>query len=931
MIKINNLYIRFGDKSVIENASFELPRTGLFCVCGQSGSGKSSLINAIASLIKFEGSIQIDGVELSKLDENESSLFRLKNIGFVFQDFKLFENQTVEKNVTFPLSVLSNCPDYKKVKKCNDLLKLCGLEKYNKRICNNLSGGEKQRVAISRALINNPKIIIADEPTGSLDEKTGEDIVQILRMFSSKSLVLMVTHDLDLANKYADYILNINNKSINICENYLKNSFNKAIVISSKEKQKNKPSMPILFSINHAKQGVKTKRIRGIISTMFMSLGLMGVGLSISFSNSISNDLKRSYSSLVENSSISITKKQDKNSKLVNVNYDDVRTLINTYRNEIPMSCGVGYKTNFEEFFKDCNAFYLESNSKIILLDELSARNVNDYLAIEKIHDSFFPSKISELKNDEIVLGLNIKQIRKICLNLDIEKSVESLSNYLESNNVKVVLEVQNLDWEYSDQQVFTLKAFTLSSETYIAHSNPIFNKVVFEDNMRFPTNEVYDLKEYPWVLEKISYICPEDRYKFIQIMRENKLTKKYVFEVCDYSLFVNQLLGKAPQEIDYLIPYYAPKEQLNDDEIEYIHSIDDCLKNPIIYSNVGYVNYPSNLVSGFSNRTYFSLKEDTLIQTIENNASIEFSSNETEELMPGVLYSNFSQTFKDPIMFSSNLDVMTEGRKPIDLDEIVVSTELLKSLKTDDSNDEYLYISTATEEINKKAGIYYRNYETSRLKIVGLVESDKKMILHNFHWTIDYFILKNGQKVQNLIPNSISFNLDDKTDSESIVKKLKRAFPQYEIINPLVDINKSVDSLCNAIAIFVFSISLVSLIISIILLCTCTYLHIQDIKKEIAVARCIGINTKESLKFLYGYTIYTSLFSLFVSCVETTMVNLIIAYMSSEILMLPFKFSITYWAFLAMIICSVLVSGLSTKLCSKHIKRIKPIDCLKI
>ena len=183
---------------------------------------------------------------------------------------------------------------------------------------------------------------------------------------------------------------------------------------------------------------------------------------------------------------------------------------------------------------------------------------------------------------------------------------------------------------------------------------------------------------------------------------------------------------------------------------------------------------------------------------------------------------------------------------------QFVLITGLLNNLKTTESNDEFLYISTAVKEINKRVGIFNRQYVTNKLKIVGTVENDKNYIYHDRHWTEDFFLLQNGQKSDGLIPTSISFSLDDSVDVTYIVNKLKRAFPQYEIVNPLLDINESVDQLCSAISIFILCISFVSLVISLILLSSCTYLHIQDIKKEIALARCIGINVDESTKFLY-------------------------------------------------------------------------------
>ena len=804
MIKIKDLEIKFEDKVVLENVNIEFPRNGLICICGESGSGKTSLVNAIASLITFKGSIRFDGIEIGQLDDKEGANFRIKNIGFVFQDFKLFDNQTVERNISFPLSVLSNCSDKNKTHKCNELLRLCGLTGYNKRICKTLSGGEKQRVAISRALINNPKLIIADEPTGSLDEKNGEEILQILKKFSSKSLILMVTHDLELAKKYADQIAFIEKKNMKIKKNKPITLDSESLVLTNKEKQKKKSNVPLGFAVNHAMQSVKTKRIRSILSTMFMSLGLMGVGLSISFSNSISNDLKRSYSNLIETASISVVKKQERSNKLRNVSYDDAKNLLETYDIDGQYDCGVGYLNNFEEMFKDSNMFYLESGSKTYFLDDFSIRHINDCVTLSIGDDSYLPFPLRKMDDDEIVLGLTIFQIRSICMSFGIEKSANSLATYLENNDIKLVVDVSNLDWDYSDQQIFTLSGFTLASEPFVGHTNRVFNKVVFEDNMRFPTTDNHDLKEYPWVLDKITYIDTKNNYGFIKDMREQGVTENFLFEVCNKNLFVNQLLDKEPNEINYLIPYYAPETKLTDKEIGYIQSVSSYLENPIIYNSTGYVNYPSNLISGFANRTYFSLSEYELMETLENNASVEFANNEKENLNDGVLYSNFSNNFANPVKFDTNLSKLSSGRAPLDLTEIVVSSGLLNSLKLENSNEEFLYLATSIKEINKKAGIFNREYVTNKLKIVGIVENDKNYIYHNEHWTEDYFLLQNGQKCEGLMPTSISFSLDDNVDTDVIVEKLNRSFPQYEIINPLLEINKSVDQLCSAISIFI-------------------------------------------------------------------------------------------------------------------------------
>ncbi|MCQ2086981.1 MAG: ABC transporter ATP-binding protein/permease [Bacilli bacterium] len=929
MIHVKNLKITYGDSVILENTTFELPRKGLVCICGDSGCGKSSFLNALSGFIPFEGSISVDGIEIKELNDNDSADFRLRNIGFVFQDFKLFVNQNVEQNIIFPLDVLTNYPKRKKVRRCNDLLQLVGLNKYNKRICNNLSGGEKQRVAICRALINNPKIILADEPTGSLDSNSGIEIIEILKQFSNSGLVLMVTHDLELANQYADEIIYLKDKGIEKIQKFT-GSTNKTISLLNCDSKKLKNNLPFKFAINHAKQSMKTKYIRTMLSTLFMSIGLMGIGLSVSFSNSIANDIKRSYASLVETANVSILKDAE-NIKLRNVSYEDTFNLCRQYNSLMPLKCGVGYRCNFEEFFKDSNSFYIESKNKMVFLDELSARNINDFLLLEDIEFNVLPNNIDYLEDDEIVVGLTINQVRKICMELGIERTANSLGDFIREEIINIVLDVANLDWEYTDQQIFRVKGFILSNEPFIAHTNSLFNEVVLEENMRFPTNEKYALDEFPWVMEKISYISTNDNYKFIKLMREKYELERYVFEVCDKNLFVNKYFGKEISSIDAIVPYYSPKNRFHEKEIEYVESIDESLRNPIIYNNRGYVNYPNGLISGFANRTYFSFNDEDLFTTIENNASVEFANNEKEVLMHSVSFSDFTEHFNNPIKFSSNLEGLAIGRKPDSLKEIAVSTGLFKKLGGNYDENPYLFMATATKEINKDIGIYYRDYVFSPLKIVGVVNDDNAYIYHDEHWTEDYFLLEAGLKAKEVLPNSISFAIEDDSDVDLIISKLNRAFPQYEIINPLLDINESIETLCNSISIFVLCISSVSLIISFILLCSCTYIHIQDIKKEIALARCIGINNKESLKFLYGFTVYSSTLALIISSFELTMTNAVISLFSSQILGLPFEFSITYSAFIIMVIGCVSICLITSLLTSKHISKIKPLDCLKI
>ena len=262
MITVKKLSKSFKENKVLNDISILLPRTGLVAICGDSGCGKTTLLNCLSSLIDFEGEIIIDGVCLSKLSEGEKDTFRLKKMGFVFQDFKLFNSETIERNVLLPLDMSNSMKKKLKMRKVNDLLELVGLDGRNNQKINQLSGGEKQRVAIARALVNDPKIILADEPTGALDSINAEEIMSILETISKKSLVVIVSHDEPLMKKYASQIVHMSDGRI-VQNEYPNREERDAYLPVLKNKASNmKPSLPSSFLFRHSLMSMKEKKWR---------------------------------------------------------------------------------------------------------------------------------------------------------------------------------------------------------------------------------------------------------------------------------------------------------------------------------------------------------------------------------------------------------------------------------------------------------------------------------------------------------------------------------------------------------------------------------------------------------------------------------------------------------------------------------------------
>lgn len=182
----------------LKDVSFTLQQGEFAAVVGQSGSGKSTLLNCIGALDNpTSGKIYIDQNELFSMKEEQRTIFRRRNIGFVFQSFQLVSELTVEQNIMFPILLDYQKPQQETV---NEILEVLGLKERRHHLPSQLSGGQQQRVAIGRALITRPKLILADEPTGNLDSKNSQDVIDLLLKASRhyQQTILMITHNQNL-------------------------------------------------------------------------------------------------------------------------------------------------------------------------------------------------------------------------------------------------------------------------------------------------------------------------------------------------------------------------------------------------------------------------------------------------------------------------------------------------------------------------------------------------------------------------------------------------------------------------------------------------------------------------------------------------------------------------------------------------------------
>lgn len=291
MLKLNNIKKNYetGNESVkaLKGISIEFRENEFVSILGPSGCGKTTLLNIIGGLDHYtSGDLIIDGISTKKYKDRDWDTYRNHRIGFVFQNYNLISHQTVLSNVELALT-LSGVDKQTRRKKAIEVLEKVGLKDQMHKKPNQMSGGQMQRVAIARALVNDPDILLADEPTGALDTKTSVQIMEILKEISKDRLIIMVTHNPDLADKYSTRIINLLDGEVTSDSKPYSSKKEEKEKIKEEKKKAKKTSMSFLTAMNLSLNNLMTKKGRTILTAFAGSIGIIGIALILSISNGV--------------------------------------------------------------------------------------------------------------------------------------------------------------------------------------------------------------------------------------------------------------------------------------------------------------------------------------------------------------------------------------------------------------------------------------------------------------------------------------------------------------------------------------------------------------------------------------------------------------------------------------------------------------------
>mgnify|MGYP004652085039 FL=1 len=496
MLELKNISKVYKTKSIsqtaLSNIKISFRKCEFLSILGPSGSGKTTLLNIIGGLDKYtSGDMIVDGVSTKDFKDSDWDTYRNHRVGFVFQSYNLIAHQTVLKNVELALT-LGGVGKKERERRAKEALAKVGLSRHLKKHPNELSGGQMQRVAIARAIVNNPDIILADEPTGALDSLTSIQIMEILKEISQTKLVVMVTHNPELAEKYSSRIVNIVDGKIIKDTNPYENKVEK----KSKIKKK-KTSMNFIRALSLSFNNLLTKKGRTLLTSFAGSIGIIGIALILSLSNGVDNYINKTERETLDSYPLTI-KKEHVDANIFNMEVKKTSTHENDkvyasseINNMVNQLKNTTHKNNLSKLKE-----YLDKNDEVkdyareidysynVSLDLYDAHNKNSIVKVNPtnimnnfVSDNFSMGemsilrKISSDKNElsidyELLAGKYPEKYNEIVLILDSKNEVSDYLLYAlnikkQSELIKNLERIKNNEKiESSDKDIYEYSEF---------------------------------------------------------------------------------------------------------------------------------------------------------------------------------------------------------------------------------------------------------------------------------------------------------------------------------------------------------------------------------------------------------------------------------------------------------------------------------------
>ncbi len=829
------------EQKALDEVSISFRKNEFVSILGRSGGGKTTLLNIIGGLDKYtSGNLLIDGKSTKNFKDSDWDYYRNVSVGFIFQSYNLISHQTILSNVELALT-LSGVKKEDRKRRAIEALDKVGLKDHIYKKPAELSGGQMQRVAIARALVNNPEIVLADEPTGALDTNTSKQIMDLLKEISKDRLVIMVTHNPELAEKYSTRIVKIRDGVI----------LDDSDPYEEKNDEENfktrRLNLGIKQALNLSFNNLLTKKARTILTAFAGSIGIIGIALIISISKGADDFIAESQRNALKSYPIQIQKESlnleniltppERKDKANSTKDVISNNMILKRRNELSASYSENNLTPFKK--------YMEDNKKK-LSDEIGGNFVT------YSYDTNFDIFTKDPKGDLI--------------NTDGSEFEEREDNFM-ANLLKPQSSNKNFTELISGDDGKVSKMITDDYEI-IEGSWPkeATDLVLFTDyNNEIMTQRLYEIG-----------LLPSKDYKDIL----SKLDNKEKIDLKEARLSPKDIIGheyKILTGSDYYEKSGDSFIDISDDEAKKKDLIDKAISAKIVGIARKKTNDDNQIVD--SPLAYSRDLTDLLIKHVEDSEIAKAQlANKDKNILNNLPFKAESVEDKQNIgkSFLENLDTKEEIKvntylmrnKPELMDELSEKTKEIQSknpmaLKENqdnknnnrslidyalDKNDKNLYLDIYDEFL--RDATYSKNLEK-----FGLVSKDAPS---NISIYVENF--ENRDKIKDFIKE---YN-DGKSENEKI------AYTDYIGL-----ISSSITQIISAISYLLIAFVGVSLVVSSIMIGIITYISVLERVKEIGILRSIGASKKDIRKVFLSETFIIGLLSGLIGIGATMLINI--------------------------------------------------------
>jgi len=616
--RIRKIYETESLKQVaLDDVSINFRKNEFAAILGPSGSGKTTLLNIIGGLDHYDsGELEINEVSTKKYKDSDWDSYRNHRVGFVFQSYNLITHQSILSNVELALT-LSGISKKERVERAKKALEDVGLLEHMNKKPNQLSGGQMQRVAIARALVNDPNILLADEPTGALDSQTSIQIMNLLKEVSKDRLVIMVTHNPEIAKEYANRIIELKDGKIINDTNPYDGETDTKEDLEIEKKKSSKTSMSLFTALSLSLNNLMTKKGRTILTAFAGSIGIIGIALILSLSNGVQEYINRTEVETLSSFPLSIeSTTMDLSSMMMEDSFADldtkcknnsVCTIDDLSINPAIVFTSSVYKNNLKDFKKAIDNNY---------------KNINDYVTdIQYIYD--LDLQIYSKKDEKIT---QVSPSNSMMMN-------EDMMNQNMMNNSALISSYTSIFTELIDN-----KELLDSQYEIVAGKMPKeFNELVLvvNENNQLPLSLIYSL----------NFEDKNKMYEIFQNLKEDKNTEVENFDFnyddivgtkyklvlnTDYYKKVNDVYVNSGYDLEYLKSIVNNGIDLeivgiikiSDDAVEarsgfvgYTHKLTEYVIEKINESEIAKIQKENPDINIFTNQEF-----DNITSSYENN-----------------------------------------------------------------------------------------------------------------------------------------------------------------------------------------------------------------------------------------------------------------------------------------------------------------------